>query len=71
MRLHTGYDNTTNEFVATITAPDGTEQQLRFDSMEAFRAWIHALEARLEREQWTAAGHPVLLPNGWPDKRLG
>jgi hypothetical protein len=71
MRLRTAYDNATQQFVATLAAADGNEQELRFDSLGAFRAWLQALEARLEREQWNAAGDPVLLPTGWPDQRLG
>jgi len=30
-------------------------QHVRFESAETFRRWLQALEARLEREQWTAA----------------
>jgi hypothetical protein len=70
MRLRTAYDNATRQFVATLAGPDGNEQELRFESAEAFRTWLRALEVRLEREQWTAAGDPVLLSTGWPDKRL-
>jgi hypothetical protein len=71
LRLRTAYDNATKAFVATITASDGEEQCLRFDNAEAFRAWLLALETRLEQEHWTADGPPMLLPSGWPDKRLG
>jgi hypothetical protein len=70
LRLRTAFDNETQEFLATIAAPDGREQELRFVTVEAFRDWLQAFEARLDRERWIAAGAPVLLPTGWPDKPL-
>jgi hypothetical protein len=70
MRLRTAYDNETKQFVATLAAADGSEQELRFDTAEVFRAWLQALEARLEREHWTPDGPPMLLPTGWPDRPL-
>jgi hypothetical protein len=71
MQLRTAYDNATEQFVASLSASDGNGQELRFDSAETFRTWLQALEVRLEREHWTAAGDPVLLPTGWPNQRLG
>jgi len=71
MRLRTAYDNETKQFVAKLAASDGSEQELRFDTADAFRGWLQALEARLEREDWTPDGPPTLLPTGWPDRPLG
>jgi hypothetical protein len=71
MRLRTAYDNATKQFVATLAGCDGIEDHVRFDSREAFRAWLHALEARLEREHRDAAGDPVVLSTDWPGKRRG
>jgi len=70
IRLRTAYDNAAKQFVATLMASNGHEQHVRFDSADAFRAWLQALEIRLERARWTAAGDPVLLPTGWPHRRL-
>jgi hypothetical protein len=70
MRLRTSYDNALKDFVAVIAPSDGHEQELRFTTAEAFRAWLHAFENRLDRERWIADGAPVLLPTGWPDKPL-
>jgi hypothetical protein len=54
MRLSTAYDDVAKQFVA-VAERDGVEQHVRFDSAAAFRAWVHALEARLESEQNAAA----------------
>jgi hypothetical protein len=60
MRLRTAYDNATKQFVATLAGFDGNEDHVRFDSAEAFRTWLQALEERLEREQRTAADDLVV-----------
>jgi hypothetical protein len=55
MRLHTTYDSTAKQFVATLASFDGIEEHVRFDSPKAFRTWLDALEARILREQQTRA----------------
>jgi hypothetical protein len=70
MRLRTAFDNETHEFVAIILTSDGSEQELRFVTADAFREWLQAFETRLDRERWLTDGPPVLLPTGWPDKPL-
>jgi hypothetical protein len=61
MRLYTAYDNATKQYVATLAGCDGVEEHVRFASAKAFRTWLGALEARLEREQ--NAADPAPLPN--------
>lgn len=70
LRLETRYDNETSEFVVIVRYPDGREQTQRFKENDAFRAWLVAFEQSLEAEQWTSQGAPILLPDGWPDKRM-
>jgi len=69
LRLETRYDNDTSEFVVIVRWPDGREQTERFSELEACRAWLAAFDNALESERWTPNG-PVILPYGWPNKRL-
>jgi hypothetical protein len=69
LRLETRYDNNTAEFVAIVLWPDGREQVERFNNLEAFRDWLVALDHALEAERWKPDS-PIVLPYGWPDKRL-
>ena len=69
LRLETRYDNDTSEFVAIVKGPDGREQTERFTELEACRTWLADLDNALEADRWTPNG-PVILPYGWPDKRL-
>lgn len=68
IRLHTFYDNATNEFVAVVRWSSGREEETRFDTVAAFRDWLHAFEAALEEDQFTQQGPPIVLPDGWPHK---
>ena len=71
LTLETRYDNSASEFVAIVRYPDGREQTERFTDAERFRSWLVTFEGNLEGQQWTRHGDgPVLLPDGWPDKRL-
>ena len=71
MRLSAAFDNATEQCVATLAGCDGIEDCVRFDSAESFRSWLQDLQARLEREHSAAVADPVLLPTGWPNRRLG
>ena len=69
LRLETRYDNDTAEFVAIVRWPDGREQTERFTELEAFRTWLVAFDNAVEAERWKP-NSPVILPYGWPNKRL-
>jgi hypothetical protein len=69
LRLETLYDNDTSEFVAIVGWPDGREQAERFKEREAFHEWLVAFDNAREAEKWKP-NSPILLPYGWPDKRL-
>ncbi len=70
LHLETRYDNDTGEFVAIVYWPDGTEKTERFTELAAYRTRLIALERQLEDERWARKGGPVILPDGWPDRRL-
>ena len=67
--LETRYDNDPAEFVAIVRWPDGREQTERFTELEAFHKWLVAFDNAVEAERWKP-NSPVILPYGWPNKRL-
>jgi hypothetical protein len=70
LRLQTRYDNESAEIVVTVHWPDGREQVERFTEPAACRTWLLTLERTLEEQQWIRNGPPIVLPYGWPKKRL-
>ena len=69
LRLETRYDNKASEYVAVVRWPDGRQQTEQFTKGEAFRAWLAAFEDALDGEFWSRDRSPVVLPDGWPDKK--
>ena len=70
LRLETRYDNDRSEFVAVVTYPDGSERTERFSTLDDFRTWIDRFDQVLLEQHWAAREGPVVLPYGWPNKRL-
>ncbi len=71
LHVETRYDNATCEFVAIVRYPDSREHIERFTDIAAFRSWLGAFKHVLEAEYWIGRQDgPVILPDGWPDKRL-
>jgi hypothetical protein len=70
LRLETRYDNDASEYVLILNWPDGREETERFSDQEEYRLRLVALEKRFEVERWIRHGPPMVLPDGWPDKRL-
>lgn len=70
LRLETRYDNDTSEFVVIVRHPDGREETERFSDGNEYRAWLDTFERSLEHQHWTRPGGPVIMPDGWPNKRL-
>jgi hypothetical protein len=66
MRLYATYNQATKHVVATVARLDGNETHVWFDSPAAFRTWLEALEAKVEREHTAAAGDRLLLQMGSP-----
>jgi hypothetical protein len=69
VHLETRYDNETEEYVAIATYPDGRQEAERFKDAGLFRGWLEAFEKTLEAEQWVRRSPPIVLPDGWPDKK--
>jgi hypothetical protein len=69
LHVETRYDNATSEYVLMLRWPDGREDIERFLDREAYRQRLLALESRLETEQWVRHGPPIIVPDGWPDRR--
>ena len=69
MQLETRYDNDTLEYVGTLIYPDGHRDTRRFATAEAFTEWLTRVEGRLAADRWTADGAPLILSDGWPDKK--
>ena len=70
LRLETRYDNDTSEFVAIVHYPDGQQRTERFRDGEKFRVWLEAFEQNLVIQHWAGRSGPIILPYGWPNKRL-
>jgi hypothetical protein len=70
LQLDTWYDNDTAEFVVTVHRFDGPEETERFRDIAAFRARLVVLERQLETEHWTHEGPPIIIPDGFPNRRL-
>ncbi len=70
VRLETRYDNETAEFVVNVKWLDGRENTERFTDREEYRLRLVALENSFEIERWVRRGPPMILQDGWPNKRL-
>jgi hypothetical protein len=70
LKLETRYDDAAAEYVAIVHFPEGPAQCERFPDPESFRRWLVAFEENLGTDRWRSRGGPVLLPDGWPSKRL-
>jgi hypothetical protein len=70
LKLETRYHNDTSEFIVIVRYPDGHEHSERFTAGDTFRQWLEAFEQNLVGQRWTGRSGPVILPYGWPNKRL-
>jgi hypothetical protein len=70
LRLEVRYDNETFEFVTTVTYPDGNERTERFRTLADFGTWMDSFDQLVREQHWTSRDGAVVLPYGWPDKRL-
>lgn len=70
LRLETRYDNDRSEFVAIVTYPDGSERTERFLTLDDFGKWLGNFDQLLRERHWAGRGGPIVLPYGWPNKRL-
>jgi hypothetical protein len=70
VQMDTFYDNDANEFVIRLYYPDGTQSVERFRSLAHFREGVENAEQRLLAERWTQDGTPIVIPQGFPKRRL-
>ncbi|HUK35327.1 MAG TPA: hypothetical protein VLV86_15530 [Vicinamibacterales bacterium] len=70
LQMDTFYDNNTAEFVLRLSYPDGRRDVERFTSLARFREGIQTAEQRLSADRWTQEGEPVIIPDGFPKRRL-
>jgi hypothetical protein len=70
MRIETRYDNAASEFVVTIHYPDGRQVFERFSNLTGFRERLVAFEQQFEADHWTPSGAPLIVPEGFPNRRL-
>jgi hypothetical protein len=70
LRLEVRYDNETFEFVIIVTAPDGNERTERFPTLADFQTWMDDFDQFLREQHWASREGAIVLPYGWPNKRL-
>ena len=70
LRLETQYDEKAAEYVIVIRYADGQMRVERFKDLETFRVWIETFDRELTFEHWTSRSGPIILPYGWPNKRV-
>jgi hypothetical protein len=70
LRIETRYDNETSEFVAIVHYPDGRQVTKRFHEPDVYGRWLERFERSLEEGNWARnESGPVILPDGWPNRR--
>ena len=70
LNLETKYDNDTSECLVIVRYADGRDHVQRFSDREEFGARLQVFEKNLELQHWRAQSGPLILPYGWPKKRL-
>ncbi len=69
LEVETRFDNETLEYVLIIRWPDQRSVTERFPDAGTFQTRLSALEQDFGADRWQKAGAPILLADGWPDKR--
>jgi hypothetical protein len=70
MQMDTFYDNNTAEFVLRLSDSGGIRSVERFRTIAHFREGIESVERRLSADRWTQDGGPIVIPDGFPRRRL-
>ncbi len=69
VEVETRFDNNTLDYVLVIRWPDGRQEIERFANTESFSARVIGLSEELKSMNWRNTGSPIVLPEGWLDKR--
>jgi hypothetical protein len=56
--------------VATVTYPDGSERTERFRTLADFGTWMERFDQLVREQHWSSRVGAIVLPYGWPNKRL-
>jgi hypothetical protein len=70
VQMDTFYDNDACEFVMRLHYRDGRHHVERFDTLSDFREGLKQAEQRLLIDQWEQDGTPIIIPEGFPNRRL-
>jgi hypothetical protein len=70
LKVETQYDQTASEYIVVVRYPDGNSRVERFKDLDTFRMWIEAFDQQLAFDRWSPRSGPIILPYGWPKKRL-
>jgi hypothetical protein len=70
LRLETQYDEKAAEYVVSVRYADGQQRVERFKDLEAFQIWIETFDRELAFDHWISRSGPIILPYGWPNKRV-
>ena len=65
LRIETGLDAATGEYVLQVEGPGRPATTERFPDVHAFEARVLAIERQLTAERWAQVGGPEILPHGW------
>lgn len=70
LQFETMYDNDRAEFLVRLTFSTGERRTERFATIETFKDRVLQLEEQLQLERWKNSGPPLLVPEGFPNRRL-
>ena len=68
IQVETRFDNAAREYVVIVRRAEQQDEVTRFRDADSLRTRLVELTRELEEKDWLAAGPPVILPDGWPDK---
>jgi len=69
LELETRYDNATYEYVVEVRAPTVPPKSERFGDADTFQKRLVEIEQGLGGQRWRRSGPPLILPDGWPDRK--
>jgi hypothetical protein len=65
MRVTTRFDNATQEYIVEIEWADRGNELERYADFATFDKRVQSLHVQLLESQWTQAGPPGIIADGW------
>jgi hypothetical protein len=65
VRVETRVDQSTGEYVLVSIWADGRTETQNFQDHAEFDVRVRILEAQLAADNWSLAGSPTIVPDGW------